>query len=158
MVVSSRTPEGWQNHCPVCEQEVCVDPSLETSDAPCPHCGVLLWFVSEFGQRSDAAVLVTVYDDIRSAANSLPTILPDDFSIPAHVVGTVPESVARENHVVPLDEKRNRLVVACCCDPLDLESHDRLRFIMNRPISIVHTHTGWIKRKIEECYAGRGGV
>lgn len=52
MVISSRTPEGQPNHCPICGSEVCIEPSLPLADgracgdAPCPSCGCLLWFVS----------------------------------------------------------------------------------------------------------------
>src|SRR4051794_22755706 len=43
--VSSRTPEGEPNLCPVCDALICVDPSPSTGDGPCPCCGVLLWFL-----------------------------------------------------------------------------------------------------------------
>lgn len=52
MVISSRTPEGQPNRCPVCGRAVCIEPSLPLADgracgdAPCPNCGSLLWFVS----------------------------------------------------------------------------------------------------------------
>ncbi len=42
--ISSRTPEGEPNKCPVCGNEVVVEPSLWFGDAPCPNCGHLLWF------------------------------------------------------------------------------------------------------------------
>lgn len=42
--ISSRTPEGQPNRCPVCGGEVCIEPSAPHGDAPCPKCGVLLWF------------------------------------------------------------------------------------------------------------------
>jgi acyl carrier protein len=45
MTISSRTPEGVPNHCPVCGAHVCVEPSATTGDAPCPRCGQLLWFI-----------------------------------------------------------------------------------------------------------------
>ena len=45
MPPASRTPEGWQNECPVCGQAVIIEPSQPSGDAPCPHCGVLLWFL-----------------------------------------------------------------------------------------------------------------
>ena len=44
--VSSRTPEGEPNLCPVCGALVCIDPSGPSGDAPCPSCGVLLWFLA----------------------------------------------------------------------------------------------------------------
>jgi acyl carrier protein len=42
--VSSRTPEGSPNYCPVCGNTVCVEPSELWGDAPCPNCGHLLFF------------------------------------------------------------------------------------------------------------------
>src|SRR5436309_1117187 len=44
MVISSRTPEGMPNRCPVCGNRLRLEPSKPTLDAPCPHCGHLLWF------------------------------------------------------------------------------------------------------------------
>mgnify|MGYP000928657959 FL=1 len=44
MVPSSRTPEGEPKRCPVCGHAVRIDPSRPPGDAPCPHCGHLLWF------------------------------------------------------------------------------------------------------------------
>jgi acyl carrier protein len=45
-MVSSRTPEGQPNHCPVCDADVCIDPSPLFGDATCPRCGSLLWFLN----------------------------------------------------------------------------------------------------------------
>ena len=44
MSISSRTPEGQPNRCPLCGNEVCIEPSLPFGDAPCPNCGRLLMF------------------------------------------------------------------------------------------------------------------
>ncbi len=41
---STRTPEGQPHHCPVCGKTVVIEPSQPSGDAPCPHCGCLLWF------------------------------------------------------------------------------------------------------------------
>ncbi len=46
MTISSRTPEGQPNHCPVCSAHVCIDPSPLFGDATCPRCGSLLWFLN----------------------------------------------------------------------------------------------------------------
>src|SRR5438094_725331 len=55
MVVSSRTPEGSPNLCPVCGEAIRIEPSDPPGDAPCPQCGHLLWFTWE---ESDYAVVV----------------------------------------------------------------------------------------------------
>lgn len=50
MLISSRTPEGLPNHCPICGASVCIEPSQPFGDAPCPSCGHLLWFLN-FGSE-----------------------------------------------------------------------------------------------------------
>jgi acyl carrier protein len=42
--ISSRTPDGVPNHCPICDTSICIEPSTPPGDAPCPNCGHLLWF------------------------------------------------------------------------------------------------------------------
>jgi hypothetical protein len=44
MNISSRTPEGDPNRCPVCGNDLRLEPSQPPGDAPCPSCGSLLWF------------------------------------------------------------------------------------------------------------------
>ena len=44
IMISSRTPEGQPNDCPVCGKAVVMEPSQPFGDAPCPHCGCLLRF------------------------------------------------------------------------------------------------------------------
>jgi DNA-directed RNA polymerase subunit RPC12/RpoP len=47
MPISSRTPEGDPNYCPICGNNIRIEPSTTpTRDAPCPHCGHLLLFAS----------------------------------------------------------------------------------------------------------------
>jgi hypothetical protein len=47
MIISSRTPEGEPNRCPVCGDTLRIEPSDPAGDAPCPRCGHLLWFTRE---------------------------------------------------------------------------------------------------------------
>lgn len=53
MIISSRTPEGDANQCPICGHHVRLEPSMDTRDAPCPRCGHLLWF--GIGQETDVS-------------------------------------------------------------------------------------------------------
>lgn len=46
-MISSRTPEGTPNRCPVCGYQLKIEPSDPAGDAPCPRCGHLLWFTWE---------------------------------------------------------------------------------------------------------------
>lgn len=50
MSISSRTPEGNPDQCPLCASHVTVEPSLFFGDATCPHCGTLLWFMQAADQ------------------------------------------------------------------------------------------------------------
>jgi hypothetical protein len=50
MVISSRTPEGEDNCCPVCGQALRLEPSRPPGDAPCPCCGVLVWFADSVNE------------------------------------------------------------------------------------------------------------
>ena len=47
MTISSRTPEGEPNRCPICGNRVIIEPSPDSSDAPCPRCGHLLWWFQQ---------------------------------------------------------------------------------------------------------------
>jgi type IV pilus assembly protein PilB len=58
-----------------------------------------------------------------------------EVDIPEHIIELVPESVARENVILPMDEEEETLRVIVS-DPLDLETFDKLRFILNRKVEI----------------------
>jgi type IV pilus assembly protein PilB len=55
--------------------------------------------------------------------------------IPPTVVELVPESVARENAVIPFSEEEGKLKVLVS-DPLDFETFEKLAFILNRKVEI----------------------
>jgi type IV pilus assembly protein PilB len=59
----------------------------------------------------------------------------NNVPIPPAVVELVPESVARENAVIPFSEENGSLKVLVS-DPNDLETFDKLQFILNRKIDI----------------------
>ena len=54
MTISSRTPEGHPNRCPVCRRRLRLSPSGPIADAPCPHCGSLVWFPAANTRRVTA--------------------------------------------------------------------------------------------------------
>ncbi len=59
----------------------------------------------------------------------------NNVPIPPAVVELVPESVARENAVIPFSEEEGKLKVIVS-DPLDFETFDKLQFILNRKVEI----------------------
>jgi type IV pilus assembly protein PilB len=58
-----------------------------------------------------------------------------EVSIPENVIELVPESVARENSILPMREDEESLVVIMS-DPMDIETIDKLRFILNRRVEV----------------------
>src|SRR5262245_12084537 len=58
-----------------------------------------------------------------------------DVPIPPSVVELVPESVARENAVIPLAEEDGALKVLVS-DPDDYQTFEKLQFILNRKVDI----------------------
>ncbi|MGE0756236.1 MAG: GspE/PulE family protein, partial [Pirellulaceae bacterium] len=58
-----------------------------------------------------------------------------EIAIPENVIELVPESVARENTILPWKEEDEALVVVMS-DPLNIEIIDKLRFILNRKVDV----------------------
>jgi acyl carrier protein len=44
MTISTRTPEGLPQRCPVCGKTAAIEPSYPGGDSCCPSCGYLLWW------------------------------------------------------------------------------------------------------------------
>ncbi|HOA52379.1 MAG: ATPase, T2SS/T4P/T4SS family [Thermogutta sp.] len=78
------------------------------------------------------------------------------ISIPPNVVELVPESVARENVVIPIAEDDGQLRVAVC-DPDDFATFDKLRFILNRRIEICLAPREMILEAINRYYGQTSG-
>ncbi len=79
-----------------------------------------------------------------------------EVAIPTHVIELVPESVARENVILPMDEDDDSLQVIVS-DPLDLETFDKLRFILNRKIEIALAPRDQISEAINRYYGQMEG-
>lgn len=47
MTISSRTPEGFPSHCPLCGASCNLEFSDPGKDATCPDCGHLVWYSSQ---------------------------------------------------------------------------------------------------------------
>jgi len=67
--------------------------------------------------------------------NGLDYVDLSEVSIPPSVIELVPESVARENAILPMAEEDGALKVIIS-DPSDLDTLDKLRFILNRKVEI----------------------
>ncbi|MHC2070740.1 GspE/PulE family protein [Bremerella sp. T1] len=80
----------------------------------------------------------------------------EEVRIPMSAVELVPESVARENVVMPMAEDDGALKVIIS-DPLDLETIDKLRFILNRKVEIALAPRENILESINRYYGQQEG-
>jgi type IV pilus assembly protein PilB len=78
-----------------------------------------------------------------------------DVPIPPAVVELVPESVARENAVIPLAEEDGALKVLVS-DPFDYETFEKLQFILNRKVNIALATRESILEAINRNYGQMG--
>lgn len=83
----------------------------------------------------------------------------DGVEVPAEILARVPESVARENAVLPLSGDDDSIKVVMS-DPYDLDALDKLRFILNRKIEVALAPRDAIVSAISRCYerGGRSGA
>ena len=78
-----------------------------------------------------------------------------DVPIPPAIVELVPESVARENAVIPIEEGEGSLKV-CVSDPDDFETIEKLQFILNRNIDVAIATREHILEAINRNYGQMG--
>lgn len=76
--------------------------------------------------------------------------------IPPSIVELVPESVARENAVIPFSEDEGKLKVVVS-DPDDFETFDKLQFILNRKVDIALSTREGILEAINRNYGQTDG-
>ena len=91
----------------------------------------------------------------RADLNGLEFINLQDVPIPPAVVELVPESVARENAIIPIEELDDSLKV-CISDPDDFETIEKLQFILNRKIDIALATKAHILESVNRNYSQMG--
>src|SRR5579862_1913597 len=77
----------------------------------------------------------------------------EGLEVAASVVDMVPQEQCRENHVMPIDMFDGILTVAIS-DPLDLQSLDNIRFVINCQVEPVLAAREAIDAAIERHYTG----
>mgnify|MGYP002623666110 FL=1 len=142
MEISSRTPEGDDNRCPICDKPVVIAPSRPPGDAPCPHCGYLLWFWNSDLDGSEEALTE------REVASML-----KNRRIPMEVLETIPESVARENTIIPIARGAKELCIAVPQGAFAEETKQKLEFILDCGVRVVRAKARVIHEAIERNYA-----
>ena len=76
-----------------------------------------------------------------------------EIEIPTSVVELVPESLARENIVMPLAQE-NGMIKVIMANPNDFETVDKLRFVLNREIDVALASKEAIVEAINKYYGG----
>jgi len=115
----------------------------------------------QVAQESNAKLHETIvklgyasWDEVMRAmaeAFSLEYIDLREVQIPESVIELVPESVARENSILPMSEDDGALRVIVS-DPNDLDTTEKLRFILNRKVDIALAPRESIMEAINRYY------
>src|SRR3954453_13252223 len=95
-------------------------------------------------------------DDIMKAKaeqHGMPFIELREIEIPPTVVELVPESLARENIVMPLAQE-NGAIKVIMCNPMDFDTIEKLRFVLNREIEVALAPKEAILEAINKYYGG----
>jgi type IV pilus assembly protein PilB len=79
-----------------------------------------------------------------------------EIEIPTSVIELVPESLARENIVMPLSQTSGGIRVIMH-DPMDFEAIDKLRFVLNRDIEVALAPKEAIVEAINKYYGSSTG-
>ncbi|HEU5117097.1 MAG TPA: ATPase, T2SS/T4P/T4SS family, partial [Isosphaeraceae bacterium] len=74
-----------------------------------------------------------------------------EVEIPAAVIELVPESLARENFVMPMAQE-NGAIKVIMANPMDFETIDKLRFVLNREIEVALASKEAIVEAINKYY------
>ena len=78
------------------------------------------------------------------------------IKIPDHVIQLVPESVARENKIIPISDADETIKVLLS-DPFEIETIEKLRFILNRKIETAISSVEQIQEAINKYYGQTEG-
>ena len=89
-------------------------------------------------------------------AHRLPYIDVAAIDVPQSIVDRLPESVARENSIFPIEQEGDSLRIATS-DPTDIDTQDKLRFILNRNIEQVLAVREQIVEAINQHYGHSDG-
>jgi type IV pilus assembly protein PilB len=89
----------------------------------------------------------------KAEQNGLRFIELKEVEIPASVVELVPESLARENIVMPMAQNSGTIQVIMH-DPLDFDTIEKLRFVLNRDIEVALAPKEAILEAINKYYGG----
>lgn len=88
--------------------------------------------------------------------NKIPYVDLSSIKISDHVIQLVPESVARENKIIPIEDVDDTIRVLVS-DPFDIETIEKLRFILNRKVDTALAPKEHIQEAINRYYGQTEG-
>lgn len=86
MTISSRTPEGDPNACLICGNQFRLEKSIVGNDAPCPHCGCLLFFDSSDDGDGDSDLTREFLRTLQPPSQATINRLDSDFLEQRHAI------------------------------------------------------------------------
>jgi len=82
MIPASRTPEGYNARCPVCGNDITLEPSIPPGDAPCPICGSLVWFDTRQPPPASREEIAATREQIRTIVREISVLSATNLSPP----------------------------------------------------------------------------
>ncbi len=76
-----------------------------------------------------------------------------DMEISPAIVEAIPQALAKRHNIVPVDRRQGAMVIACA-EPLDFETTDNLRFVLNSDVEFVIAPKDEITEAITRYYGG----
>jgi len=143
MICASDAADVRRQQCPIRGHSVATGETVVNADAICLHCGTLLWCVE--------SRLIPVAESSSEMEEFGPCEIPDTFVIGRSVAGLIPKKAAYRYGVIAAAEFPNGILIAAT-PPLDNETVEMLRFIVNAPVLLVWADRYWVARQLASHY------
>ena len=108
--------------------------------------GLLGQMLVELGAINEADVALAV-----TAGYGLPYLPLNNYDIGTDVIKLIPEQLARQHCVIPLDRVGNSLTIAMA-DPSNLQAIEDIELLTSCVLQIFVSTTSEIRKAIERCY------
>jgi len=95
--------------------------------------------------------------DVAELSNPKTTVgtLPDDLTVAPRILELCTPQIALENCILPIDCTADAVLLAMH-DPSNIEKVEKIRFVLNRDIRILHVAQDSLQRQVQACYGGDG--
>ena len=145
-------PSREQFACPNCSRTVWLFAG-ERPGASCPHCGTGLNRRNSLVTQGcvDSETLAAARDDLSAQLMEALWIDLSALKPTRDALQTLPESVARELHVLLIDDHHGTLTLAVPQD-VTIDTLERLRFILDTPVHLLIASDDDLQAAIDAAY------